>query len=150
MELYLIQHGQAKSKDVDPDRSLTDVGQQETRLMAEMAAKLDLDIVEIRHSGKTRAEQTANIFAGALALIGAVVAASGLGPTDAVQPVGDALTKAGQSVMLVGHLPFMDRLAGYLVNGDPEDSAVAFRNSGIVCLAYQDGEWQVRWRLTPG
>lgn len=150
MELYLIQHGQAKSKDVDSERHLTEAGEQETQLMAEMAAKLGLDIAEIRHSGKTRAEQTATIFARALALLGDVTAASGLGPTDDVQPVGDALTEAGQPVMLVGHMPFMDRLAGYLVNGDPADSAVEFQNSGIVCLAHQDGDWQVRWRLTPG
>lgn len=148
--LYLVQHGKAKSKDVDPDRPLTEEGQQETQLMAEMAAKLDLDIKEIRHSGKTRAEQTATIFGRALSLQGSVVAASNLGPTDDVKAVARELKDERKSVMLVGHKPFMPRMAGHLVKGDIEDSPVEFHKSGIVCLTQENGHWKVKWQLIPG
>lgn len=150
MRLYLVQHGHAESKDVNPEQPLLDRGQQETLLMAEMAAKLDLDVQEIRHSGKARAEQTAAIFGRALSLMGNVVAVSGLNPTDDVQPVADALAREERLIMLVGHLPFLSRLVGLLVNGDPENAPVAFRNSGIVCLEREEAGWRVRWRLTPG
>lgn len=150
MELYLIQHGKAKSKDVDRERPLTAQGEAETELMAEMATKLDLNVAEIRHSGKTRAEQTAVIFGRALSLQGQVTAVSGLNPTDDVQPVATEMTTAEQPVMLVGHMPFMARLAGLLANSDPENSPVSFRNSGIVCLSRQADGWSVKWVLTPG
>jgi phosphohistidine phosphatase len=150
MRLYLVQHGKAKSKEEDPDRPLAQEGQEETQLMAEMASRLDVGIREIRHSGKTRAEQTATIFGRALSLMGQVKAVSGLGATGDVQPVAEEMAAQDEPVMLVGHKPFMPRLAGWLVNGDIEGSPVDFRNSGIVCLERTNGDWQVRWHLSPG
>jgi phosphohistidine phosphatase len=46
-------------------------------------------------------------------------------------------------------MPFMERLAGQLVAGDPEVQVVRFRNGGIVCLTQNDDRWQVAWNLTP-
>jgi phosphohistidine phosphatase len=51
--------------------------------------------------------------------------------------------------MLVGHLPFMARLAGKMLVGDPEQAVVKFRNAAIVCLSRVDERWQVAWILTP-
>jgi phosphohistidine phosphatase len=118
--------------------------------MAEMAAKLELAIQQIRHSGKTRAEQTAAIFGEALAPRRGVVAISGINPMDDVQPIASALADEAEPIMLVGHLPFMARLAGLLVNGDPENAPVEFRNSGLLCLEQGDERWEARWHLTPG
>ncbi|MCB0194173.1 MAG: phosphohistidine phosphatase SixA [Anaerolineae bacterium] len=148
--LYLVQHGLAKSKDIDPNRSLADQGQRETELMAEMAAKLELTIDEIRHSGKARAEQTAAIFGRALSIQDKVTTVSGLGPMDDVKPVVNAIMEDDRSVMLVGHLPFMGRLVGYLVSSDDNATPVAFRNSGIVCLTPEGQNWNVVWQLIPG
>ena len=39
MRVYLVQHGEAESKDVEPQRPLTDRGRQVTQRMAEMSAK---------------------------------------------------------------------------------------------------------------
>ncbi|HEX6385536.1 MAG TPA: phosphohistidine phosphatase SixA [Anaerolineae bacterium] len=150
MKIYLVQHGEAESKDVNPNRPLTQRGREQTQLMAEMAAKLELGIQEIRHSGKTRTEETAVIFGRSLSLMGNVLAVSGLGPVDDVRPGAEELTRGSKPVMLVGHLPFMARLAALLVNDDPEKSPVEFRNSGIVCLAPENGSWQVQWQLIPG
>ncbi len=150
MDFYLVQHGRAKPKEVDPERPLSDAGRQETQLVAELAAKLDLDVEEIWHSGKTRAEQTAAMFGQALPLMGSAIEKSGLNPTDDVKPVADDLRKGKRSIMIVGHLPFLQRLAGLLVNGDPEDAPVEFHNSGIVCLSREDGDWHVKWQLLPG
>jgi len=149
MRVYLVQHGEAESMDVDPQRPLTDHGRRVTQRMAEMAAKLDLGVGEIRHSGKTRAQQTAGLFARALSLMGEVNETPNLGPTDDVKPVAQDIQSQGQSVMLVGHLPFMSHMAGYLVNQNPDDSPVEFHNSGILCLERGQDGWQVLWHLTP-
>lgn len=118
--------------------------------MAELAAKLDLGVIEIRHSGKTRAGQTAAIFGGALKPARGIQAVGGLNPLDDVQLVAESLGPETEPLMLVGHLPFMSRLAGLLANGDPESEAAVFRNSGIVCLARENGRWRFQWQLNPG
>lgn len=148
--LYLVQHGKAVSKDIDPERPLSDLGRQETQLIANLAAKLNLGVQSIGHSGKKRAEQTATIFGETLSISENVMAISGLNPTDDVKQMTDALANEERLIMLVGHLPFMARLAGLLVNGDPESSPVEFHNSGIVCLEYRSDRWQVSWYLMPG
>lgn len=149
MCVYLVQHGEARAKDVDPERPLTERGRQDVRNVAALAMRLALDVHQIRHSGKTRAEQTAAILGEALSPAQGVVAAEGLSPLDDVAPVADALRHAEEPVMLVGHLPFMERLAGHLLVGDAERPVVKFYNGGIVCLVHGEQGWQVAWILTP-
>ena len=62
MNVYLVQHGEAEPENIDPTRPLTERGRQEVEGVATFAARLDLDLVQIQHSGKTRAEQTATIL----------------------------------------------------------------------------------------
>ena len=51
--------------------------------------------------------------------------------------------------MLVGHLPFMERLTGYLAAGSPERLVFKFQNGAIVCLdqASGGGAWFIKWAL---
>jgi phosphohistidine phosphatase len=149
MELYLVQHGEATPKQVDPARPLTGQGTEDVGQVAALAARLGLAVTQIRHSGKTRAEQTAEILGKALSPTDGVVAVSGLAPRDDVQPVAEALAREAQPLMLVGHLPFLARLAGLLLTGDAGHHIVHFRTGGIVCLARDPKQWQVAWILTP-
>jgi phosphohistidine phosphatase len=55
------------------------------------------------------------------------------------------------NTMLVGHLPFMERMTSYLVTGSVDQPVFKFQNSGIVCLD-QDPEtksWIIIWTLMP-
>jgi len=53
--------------------------------------------------------------------------------------------------MLVGHLPFMERLASFLITGSADKPVIRFQNSGIVCLEKETdaGHWTIRWTLFP-
>ncbi|MCP4538961.1 MAG: phosphohistidine phosphatase SixA [Chloroflexi bacterium] len=130
---------------------MAQVGHRFTQRVAAFAGRLGLKVCQIRHIGKTRAEQTPAILGEALSPLDSVVAASGLAPLDDVQPVGDALAQEPQPVVFVGHLPFLARLTGFLVTGDPDRSVVRFRNGGIVCLTHEKEKetWLVSWVLTP-
>jgi phosphohistidine phosphatase len=151
MKVYLVQHGEAESRSVDPARPLTERGRQDVQRVAAFAARMGLrhEVGQVRHSGKTRAEQTAAILGEALSPSDGVVAVSGLAPNDDVRPVAEALADESQPVMLVGHLPFMARLAGQLLTGDADRLVVRFRYAGIVCLVCEEGRWLVAWVLTP-
>ena len=146
--LYLVRHGEAKPRDEDPDRGLTDAGRSDVARMAAWASAADIQVGEIRHSGKLRAQQTADIFAEHLGT--KAEAASGLAPNDDVAEIAEAIAGEGRDIMLVGHLPHMSRLASLLVRGDADKPVVAFQMGGIVCLRTDDeGEWSVAWMVVP-
>jgi phosphohistidine phosphatase len=149
MNVYLVQHAEAKSKDVDPERPLSERGWQDAQRVADKAARMGVAVSQVRHSGKPRAQQTADIFGAALSPPGGIVAVKGLRPLDDVEPVANDLDVAVEPVMLVGHLPFMARLVGELVVGDPDETVVAVQKAAIVCLTEVGDSWQVLWILTP-
>ena len=61
------------------------------------------------------------------------------------------LIDSAPNVMLVGHLPFMSRLAAWLITGSIEPPVFAFQNGGIVCLKENPdaGGWVIAWSLSP-
>ncbi len=149
MNLFLVQHGQAKSEVDDPARSLSDAGAEAAEKVAKWLGNSELKVTEIRHSGKKRAEQTASIFAKHLSPPQGLVAAPGLNPMDDVRRVADELREYRGTLMIVGHLPFLGRLTGLLVAGDPECEVVRFQNAGVVCLQAYEGRWSVEWVVVP-
>jgi len=150
MALYLVQHGKSLPKDVDPDQGLSDEGVAETKRIAAVARDYQVKVAQIKHSGKTRARRTAEIFAAALAPAEGTAEVAGLKPLDDVAEFAASIDAAADS-MLVGHLPFMERMAAYLVTGSAEKPIFKFQNSGIVCLdKYPDsGSWVIVWTLMP-
>ena len=149
MNLYLVQHGEAKSKTEDPTRPLSDRGADLVRRIAAWSAHAQLPVDQIRHSGKKRAEQTAELLAEQLKPTRGVTAITGINPTDDVLPIANAIDLEEQAIMLVGHLPFLSRLAGQLVIGDPDKHLLRFRNAGIVCLSRDEGKWLINWAVIP-
>jgi phosphohistidine phosphatase len=149
MDLFLVQHGEAKSEAEDPERSLTDRGAEAVRRMAVWAAQVSMKVDQIRHSGKRRAEQTAVLLAEQLSPVNGTIAVAGLAPNEDVRPVAEGLHAEQGAVMLVGHLPFLSRLASFLLTGDPEAGVIRFRMAGIVCLSNQEGRWAVTWVVPP-
>lgn len=149
MKLYLMQHGEAKTQEEDPERPLTDRGKAEVGRVAAWIARAKVPIDHIRHSGKRRAEDTAKIVAQHLQAQEVIAAVSGMNPNDDVEPFADALPGEGQSVLLVGHLPFLSRLTSYLLTGNAERALVQFQMGGLVCLERQEEYWIIRWMVVP-
>ena len=149
MQIYLVQHGLAKSKEEDPARPLTPAGREEVERVARAAAVAGMRPASILHSGKTRAQQTAEIFAAHVKPAEGVRAVEGLGPRDEPHGIRERVEQADEPLMLVGHLPHLSRLAALLLADTPEREIVTFRNAGVVCLERQEGRFAVRWILTP-
>jgi len=150
MTLYLVQHGQSLPKDVDPDQGLSETGVAETERITGVARDYQINIGHILHSVKTRARKTADIFASTLNPSGGVKEVEGLKPMDDVAAFAADLSP-DTNTMLVGHLPFMERMTSYLVTGSIDQPVFEFQNSGIVCLD-QDPDtkaWIIIWTLMP-
>lgn len=138
--IYLMQHGEAHSKKENPDRPLTQLGTNNTEKAAEQVKAVKAQ--RVVHSGKLRAQQTAEIMAQALGVPCQVQA--GLGPNDPVEPIAEWL-RTNDETLIVGHLPFLSKLCSYLVIQDEETPIINFRNAGIVCL----NQGRLDWALVP-
>lgn len=150
MKLYLMQHGEAMSKAENPERPLTERGARDVRRMSEVLARSGMQLTEIRHSGKRRAEETARIVAHYFHVHeDGLVAVEGINPNDDVRPCAEDLQGQVESVMIVGHLPFLSRLTSSLLIGDAEQSLVQFQTGGVVSLMRQEGHWAVEWMVIP-
>jgi phosphohistidine phosphatase len=151
MVLYLVQHAQAKSPEEDSERHLSEQGSADIeKAAAFVAAHTTLKVNRISHSGKARASQTAEILAKHLNPPAGVSAAEGLDPLADPSIWSKQLADEKEDLMLVGHLPHLDKLAAKLICQDENKSVVAFQMGGIVCLEKRDsGQWRIRWMVTP-
>ncbi len=150
MRLYLVQHGEAKSKEEDPDRGLTDKGIRDVEKVAVALKSLNLRIDSHWHSGKTRARLTAEILHPSIASSCELIERDGLSPNDPVGDLKQVIEEGGADIMIVGHLPFLNRLAALLVIADENSDVVTFQNGGILCLEYRETDnWSIVWMIIP-
>ena len=149
MKLYLVQHGVALAKDVDPDRSLINVGHAEVGQLADLLAG-HMNISRVIHSGKTRAKQTAEIFTAIIAGEFPVEATSGIGPMDSVEDFVNKLMRWNEDILVVSHLPFIAKLVSLLVTGSADKGVVSYTPGSIVFLeTMDDWQFQVQWMVRP-
>ena len=150
MNLYLVQHGAAKSEAEDPHRGLTDGGRREVERMAHCLAPLRLGLDRIEHSAKLRACQTAEILAAHLQPAEGVHEIAGLAPHDDVEPVCARLQQESKNLMLVGHLPHLSHLTSRLLGLERGRAIVRFQMAGVARLDRDEaGQWEVRWVFPP-
>lgn len=151
MRLYLVQHAEAKSKEEDPSRPLTEKGFETIRNMASYAEKyLRIQVDQIIHSGKLRAKQTALVLAAHL------YPTKGMAVDESLEPLAnpniwkERLTEIKTNIILVGHLPHLSKLAGQLLYMGESREVVTFKMGGILCLVKdEDGHWTIQWMVTP-
>ena len=150
MRLYLVQHGDVVPEQLDPERPLSAAGRREVEAVARLLASTGARTVRVAHSGKLRAQQTAELLATALAPGTVPDIMPGLSPNDPVAPMIGTIADWTSDVMLVGHLPFMGKLAARLVAGDERKPVVAFVPGTVVCLEQAEaGDWGVAWMGRP-
>jgi phosphohistidine phosphatase len=126
MKLYILRHGDAVEHG-DPrykenDRPLTPKGIQRTKLLAHALRQMEISFDAIFSSPLARARETAEIVARGLQLD------KKLEGTDALLPSGGMDTLVGQinakhpipeSVLLVGHEPYLSGFVSLLCIGGP-------------------------------
>ena len=79
-----------------------------------------------------------------------MAAHEGLAPNDNVTLLKDELISGRKDIMIVGHLPFLSKLASLLLTNSESSNTVAFKNGGIVCLnCSDDNQCQLQWMIIP-
>jgi phosphohistidine phosphatase len=148
VNFYLVRHGEAVSASENPERPLSSEGRKTVMQIAQLARERQVRASAIYHSGILRAQQTAEILAQILAPPAGVATISGLLPEDDPALGRAHLEAADRSIMLVGHLPYMRRLAALLVNGDAERTVVDFAPADLICVSKESLQWRINWHIT--
>ena len=150
MALYVAQHGKSLPKAQDPEKGLSAEGKMETERIAGVAKGYRVKVSRIVHSGKKRTRETAEILGSLLSPADGLGSRNGMNPMDDVRAFADSL-ELDKNMMLVGHLPFLERLIGLLVCGNPDLTVFKLQNSGILCLdrVPEVKNPVIRWALMP-
>jgi len=150
MKLYLVQHAEALPKDVDPARPLSQRGRADAQQVADLLARAGLRVARVLHSGKKRAQQTAELLAVGALPGGKPEPTSGLNPNDPTDELAARASQWDDDTMVVGHLPYMARLASCLLTGDETSCLVAFTPGTVLCLEQAErGRWCLAWMIRP-
>ena len=151
MNIYLVQHGNPVPKEKDPDRPLSDKGKEDVEKAADFLKKAGIEVNEIFHSGKTRARQTAEIMISRLNPGKEPLVKEGISPLDDVKFMAEEIKQSQNDFMIVGHLPYLAKLASFLTTGSDANSVVGFQQGGVVCLMPVEDKttWAIAWMLVP-
>ncbi|PKK90680.1 MAG: phosphohistidine phosphatase SixA [Candidatus Wallbacteria bacterium HGW-Wallbacteria-1] len=164
MLVYLVRHGEALNEEVDPVRPLSDNGVQQVDLTSQLLSALIMNTdtkdnhkVEILHSPKKRAEQTALAICKVLRrkkrTIVSTALVHGLLPADDPIFWADKLEEKAilnnETTILVGHLPHLCRLAGILTTGEARSFLNITPASAVALERHDTGFWSIRWFLSP-
>ena len=149
MEFYLVRHGEAVSQALNGERPLTPGGRRDVERLGQAAAKRGIQPGQIFHSGLLRAQQTADILSESLGRVKGVRESVGLRPDDDPVIAKAELESSTVSLMLVGHLPHISRLASFLVAGNADQELVQFAPATMLGLSYEDYHWEILWKITP-
>jgi len=146
MRLYLVQHGEAVAKELDPDRPLSEQGREDIIRLAKWLEQRGVEVGEIRHSGKTRARQTAELLTPLLQTDGQICQQDGLAPNDPPKVLLRSIETRKADLLVVSHLPFVARAVAAAVTREPDRPMVHFPSattiaSGESPCSSRPGSW---------
>jgi phosphohistidine phosphatase len=160
MKLYLLRHGIAVEPGTpgyanDADRPLTPEGERKLRQIAEAMEALELSFDLILSSPYLRAQQTAEVVAEVLEAGKKLELSDSLTPAGSTKKLVELLNArqpSPESVLLVGHEPYLSGLVSLLVSGR-ETFAVVMKKGGLCKLSTESLKpgrcAALEWLLTP-
>ncbi|HME99561.1 MAG TPA: phosphohistidine phosphatase SixA [Terriglobia bacterium] len=156
MEIYVLRHGIAVNRGTpgykkDSDRPLTPEGEEKLHQIAKAMLAMELKFDLILSSPYLRSKQTAQLVAAELD--------EEITLTDLLTPDGNPLElirelndEKPQSVLLVGHEPYLSGLISVLVTGESK-AAIELKKGGLCKLSADRVAFgqcaTLNWLLTP-
>ncbi|MGR3303601.1 MAG: phosphohistidine phosphatase SixA, partial [Candidatus Scalindua sp.] len=119
MEIYLVRHGAAHTKEDDPERHLNKGGLDQCHLSGRALRQLDIKFDLIISSPKARARQTAEIIAEEVGYPkDKIKVTETLEPTASPKDTTSYLNNFTEknNIMLAGHLPLLGKLVSELLS----------------------------------
>ena len=148
INIYIVRHGKAVSGSKNPQRPLSKEGKEETKVIASLLKKSQISPDTVWHSGKLRAEETAEIFKDILCVKENCMKREGLQPNDYVEPIKKDIIDLNKNIMIISHIPFVERMAGLLLGAG--SFPLVFEPSSVACFQTEDKKsWRLKWLINP-
>ena len=145
MKIYLVRHGEAVPEEVDPEKPLSPQGRENIEKIARFLGQKSFPLSAILHSQKLRAKQTAEIMGQYIAPSLKLEEHPQMAPNDPIESAFvQAAAEDGDS-MMVGHLPYLQKLLGHMVVGNDHMELVQFGEGTTVCVESLNGSWIINW-----
>ena len=142
MEIWILRHAKAEEGGPgtsDEERELTAGGHETMRSVARAIARLEPKLDAILTSPLVRARQTAEPVARALTLEDKLIESDALVPDADPKEILREIGKRGlPRAMVVGHMPHLGRLLGYLLTGRP-DTSIDLKKAALARIHF-DGD----------
>lgn len=160
MKLYLLRHGEAADHGDpkypnDADRPLTAKGVQRTKLLAYTLRRMETSFDMILSSPLVRARETAEIMERGLRSQGRLELTGHLAPSGDMEKLVtqvSGLRPAPDSVLLVGHEPYLSSLISLLCTGGSH-LALSLKKGGLCRLEVEHLRFarcaSLEWLLAP-
>ncbi len=148
MYLYVLQHGEAVTEEIQPERPLSEQGIRDIRILALHMQNMGVQLGNIFHSGKLRAQQSAELIAETISPEIQPVQTAGLNPNDDPMEIVEDIEQMDENILLVSHMPFVSRLCSTLLTGSAE-AGFASMPGTLFCLKKADDRWQLAYMLRP-
>ena len=151
MKLYLAQHGEACSKQDDPERPLTDTGKADANRLAVFLRQANVNVDHVVHSGKLRAQQTAERLVNAIAPGKKIEVHDAINPNDNPVTFAIRLKELPGDSLIVGHMPFLSALLSHLIVGNKNSLIAAYTPGSVACLEFtpENNNWSLNWMIRP-
>lgn len=133
MKIFLVQHADAVPKETDPERPLSEKGAMQARRAAEFLKKIPFYPDIILHSDKKRSIETAEIICFALGGV-RMEPREHIGPNDDIAGLKSEILASKKSIMIVGHQPFLGKLASALMGAEDGRQVVDINNASPLIL----------------
>jgi len=148
LNLYILQHGEAVAKEIDPERPLSEHGNRDIRILALHMQNMGVQLGNIFHSGKLRAEQSARLIAETLSPEILPVKTEGLNPNDDPAVIIGDIEQMNENILIASHMPFVSRLCSTLLTGTTEAEFASVPGT-LFCLEKAEDKWRLAYMLRP-
>lgn len=150
MKLYLMRHGEALSKKIDPECGLSETGQLQIEKVATHLVNKNCSFKRILHSNKKRAKQTAEIMARIISPEVKLTLNEKITPNDEPHHIISEINGWNEDTLITSHLPFVPNLISLLTQQDVYLTSISFETATVVCLERKnDLNWAISWSTTP-
>ena len=148
MNLYILQHGEAVPKEIDPERPLSERGNRDIRILALHMQNMDVQLGHVFHSGKLRAEQSARLIAETLSPEIQPIKTEGLNPNDDPTVIIGDIEQMNENILIASHMPFVSRICSTLLTGTTEAEFASVPGT-LFCLEKAEDKWRLAYMLRP-
>ncbi len=118
------------------------------RILALHMQNMGVQLGNVFHSGKLRAQQSASLIAETLSPEILPVQTEGLNPNDDPTVIIGDIEQMNENILIASHMPFVSRLCSTLLTGTI-DAEFASVPGTLFCLEKAEGKWRLSYMLRP-